>query len=48
MIKDRVIELLESHGFVTISHKSSSRQIFFKDNIAVIVVERNEKKEKRK
>ena len=40
-MKDKVIEYLESLGFVTVSHKSSSRQIFFRDNIAVTVEERN-------
>jgi predicted RNA binding protein YcfA (HicA-like mRNA interferase family) len=40
MVKNKVIEYLESLGFVTISDKSSSRQIFFKENIAVTVEER--------
>ncbi len=43
-MKDKVIEYLESLGFVTISHISSSKQIFFKDNISVVVEERKHKK----
>jgi hypothetical protein len=41
MMKDEVIEYLESLGFVTVSHRSSSRQTFFRDNISVTVEERN-------
>lgn len=43
-MKDKLIEYLESQGFVTVSHISSSKQIFYKDNISVIVEERNHKK----
>lgn len=39
-MKEKVIEYLESQGFMTISLKSSSRQIFFKDNVTVAVEER--------
>lgn len=39
-MKEKVIEYLESLGFVTVSHKSSPRKIYLKDNIAVIVEER--------
>jgi len=39
-MKEKVIEYLESQGFMTVSHKSSSRQIFFKDNVTVTVEER--------
>jgi len=43
-MKEKVIEYLESLGFVTVSHKSSPRKIYFKDNITVVVEERNYKK----
>ena len=39
-MKEKVIEYLESLGFITVSHKSSSRQIFFKDNVTVAVEEK--------
>ena len=44
MTKDKVIEYLKSLGFVTVSHKSSSKQIYSKDDLSVIVKERNYKK----
>jgi hypothetical protein len=40
----KVIEYLESLGFETVSHISSSKQIFFKDDVSVIVEERKHKK----
>ena len=40
-MKKKVIKYLESLGFVTVSHKSSSRKIYLKDNITVSVEERN-------
>lgn len=43
-MKDKVIKYLESLGFVTVSHKSSQKQIFFKDNISIVVEEINYKK----
>ncbi len=39
-MKKKVIEFLESLGFETVSHKSSPRKIYFKDNLAVTVEER--------
>ena len=43
-MKEKVISYLESLGFETVSHKSSPRQIFYKDDIAVSVEERKDKK----
>jgi len=43
-MKKQVIDYLESLGFITISHKSSPRKIYFKDNITVTVEERKYKK----
>jgi hypothetical protein len=39
-MKDIVIDFLTSHGFETISHETSSRMVFFKDNVTVTVKER--------
>lgn len=36
-MKDRLIRYIKSLGFESISHKSSRRKIFFKDNIIVTV-----------
>ena len=38
-MKEKVIEYLESLGFETVSHKSSSRKIFLNDNVTVTVEE---------
>ena len=38
-MKDKVINFLTSHGFETVSHETSSRMIFFKDNVTVTVKE---------
>lgn len=43
-MKDKVIECLESLGFVTVSHKSSPRKIYLKDDITVAVEKRKYKK----
>jgi len=40
----KVINYLESLGFVTVSHKSSSRKIYFKDDTIVTVEKRIHKK----
>jgi len=40
-MKEKVIRYLKSLGFETISHKSSPRQIFYKDGINVSVEERD-------
>jgi hypothetical protein len=40
IMKKKVIEFLKSLGFITVSHESSSKKIFFKDNIVVMVEER--------
>ena len=39
-MKEKVIEYLESLGFETVSHKSSQRMIYLKDNVTVTVEER--------
>jgi len=36
-MKEKIINYLKSLGFEAVSHKSSSRQIFYKDDIAVSV-----------
>ena len=38
-MEEKVINYLESLGFETVSYKSSPRQIFYKDNIAVSLEE---------
>ena len=43
-MKEKVISYLESLGFETVSHKSSLRQIFYKNDITVYVEERKYKK----
>ena len=43
-MKEKLIEYLESLGFDTVSHTSSTRKIFFKDDIAVTVEGWNYKK----
>ncbi len=43
-MKKKVIDYLESLGFVTVSHKSSSRKIFLKDDIIVAVEKRRHEK----
>jgi len=43
-MKEKVIRYLESLGFETVSHKSSQRQVFYKDDVAVSVEERKYKK----
>ena len=43
-MKEKVISCLKSLGFETVSHKSSSRQIFYKGDVAVSVEERKYKK----
>jgi len=45
-MKEKVIKYLESLGFVTVSHKSSPRKIYFKDDITVTVDERKNTKYK--
>jgi len=45
-MKEKVISYLESLGFETVSHKSSPRQIFYKDNITVSLEERKYKSKK--
>ncbi len=42
-MKEKIIEYLESLGFVTVSYKSSKRMIYFKDDITVVAEERNYK-----
>ncbi len=40
-MKEKVISYLKSLGFETVSHESSSRQLFYKDGINVSVEERD-------
>lgn len=40
MMKDKVIDFLTSQGFEIVSHETSSRIIFFKDNVTVTVEKR--------
>jgi hypothetical protein len=43
-MKKKVIEFLKSHGFKTVSHNSSTRQIFQNKNLTVTIQEQENRK----